>query len=323
MRNKARIWPLIFSILFFMPAIGAAENPQSPLQMEELTIQVMPEFAYHPEDKKQEHPPLLVGYHGALINTSDQPQKGQIEIPLPVDEKNFKLGFVADYSKDLSEMNEIEYELDLKAGTISWTTTDEIQPQELYRFVIEYYTESIQPGKDSNTLEYHFNSDFDIGMMNLIFVEPLNTDSFKLEPEAESHQKNSYNMNMFMYLSQGMEPGEEKTIKLEYVRAEERTTGEIMDEIAGGSSKQGATTTNDDKIPDWMIVSVIGGVSVLVGGILIFLLRKKPTKNPKKTCHSSESVVDAKKAKLRTMLLDGSITEDEYNELLKGVGGTK
>jgi hypothetical protein len=320
-RNKALIWPFIFSILFLMPTMGSAENAENPLQMEELTIQVMPEFAYHPEDKQQDHPPLLVGYHGALINNSDQPQKGQIEFPLPVNEKNFKLGFVADYSKDLSEMNEIEYELDIKAGTISWTTTNEIQPQELYRFVIEYYTDSIQPGKESNTLEYQFKSDFDIGMMNLIFVEPLNTDSFKLEPEAESHQKNSYNMNMFMYLSQGMKPGEEKTIKLEYVRSEERTTGEIMDEMAGGSSKQGAATTNDEKIPVWMIVSVIGGVSILVAGILIYLLRKKPTS--KRAVHSSASADDAKKAKLRTMLLDGSITEDEYNELLKGVGGKK
>jgi len=322
MRNKALIWPLIFTILFFMPTIGSAKNTENPLQMEELTIQVMPEFAYHPDDKKQNHPPLLVGYHGALINNSDQPQKGQIEFPLPTDEKNFKLGFVADYSKDLSEMNEIEYELNKETGTISWTTSDEIQPQELYRFVIEYYTDSIQPGKDHNTLEYQFKSHFDIGMMNLIFVEPLNTESFKLEPEAESHQKNSYNMNMFIYLSQGMKPGDEKKIKLEYVRAEERTTGEIMDDMAGANSKQGSTTTNDDSIPVWMIASVLGGGTVAIAGLLIFILRKKRGQNRSgKTTHTYDGVIDAKKAKLRTMLLEGSITEDEYNELLRSVGG--
>ncbi|WP_404329613.1 hypothetical protein [Mesobacillus maritimus] len=324
MRNKARIWPLIFSILFFMPAIVSAENTDNPLQMEELTIQVMPEFAHHPDDKKQDNPPLLIGYHGALINNSDQPQKGQIAIPLPVEEKNFKLGFIADYSKDLSEMNEIEYELDSETGTISWTTSEEIQPQELYRFVIEYYTDSIKEGKESNTLEYHFESFADIGMMNLIFVEPLKTERFKLEPEAESHQKNSYNMNMFIYMSQGMKPGEEKTIKLEYDRAEERTTGEIMDEMAGGTAKQGTSTNNEEKIPVWMIVSVVGGVSVIAAGLLIFFLRKKTTNRvEKRKMVTKESSTDIKKAKLRAMLLDGSISEEEYNQLLKSVGGKK
>lgn len=291
MRTKALIWPIIFSLLTFMPGLSKAESTGNPLQMEELTIQVMPEFAYHPDDKKQDTPPLLVGYHGALINNSDQPQKGQIEIPLPVEEEGFNLGFVADYSSDLSEMNEIEYELDKKTGTISWTTSEEIQPQELYRFVIEYYTDSIKEGKESNTLEYHFESFADIGLMSLIFVEPLKTERFKLEPEAESHQKNSYNMNMFIYMSQGMKPGEEKTITLDYDRVEEKTTGEIMDEMAGGTAKQGTSTNNEEKIPVWMIASVVGGVSVLAAGILIFFLRKKKTNRVENKKTDRKSVV--------------------------------
>ncbi|MCM3670131.1 hypothetical protein M3181_14080 [Mesobacillus maritimus] len=322
MLKKAFVWPLIFTLFILLTHSVAAEENQNPLQMEELTIQVMPEFAYHPEDTGKNKLPLLVGYHGALINNSEQPQRGQIEIPLPMEEENFRIGFVADYSSDLTEMNEIEYELDQKKGTITWTTTEDIQPQELYRFVIEYYTNSIHEGEKTNTLEYSFKSYTDIGMLNLIFVEPLNTESMKLEPEAESHQKNSYNMNMFIYMSNGVKPGEEKNIKLEYDRAEERTTEEVMNDMVGGTSNHGVTATNNEKIPVWMIVTVIGGVSIVIAAVLLVFLRKRSKKSNEKGIRK-ESALNIKKAKLRALLVDGTITEQEYIELLKKVGGEK
>lgn len=322
MLKKAFVWPLIFTLFILLTHSVAAEENQNPLQMEELTIQVMPEFAYHPEDTEKNKPPLLVGYHGALINNSEQPQRGQIEIPLPMEEENFRIGFVADYSSDLTEMNEIEYELDQKKGTITWTTTEDIQPQELYRFVIEYYTNSIHEGEKTNTLEYSFKSYADIGMLNLIFVEPLNTESMKLEPEAESHQKNSYNMNMFMYMSNGVKPGEEKNIKLKYERAEEKTTEEVMNDMVGGTSKHGTTATNNEKIPVWMVVTVIGGVSIVIAAVLLVFLRKRSKKSNEKGMRN-ESALNIKKAKLRALLVDGTITEQEYTELLKKVGGEK
>jgi hypothetical protein len=318
MIKRALLGPLLFTFFFTAPWMASAENA-APLQMEELTIQVMPEFAYHPKDKKQSHPPLLVGYHGSLKNNTEKPQRGLVEIPLPMDAKNFKIGFVADYSRDLTEMNEIEYELNKQDGTISWTTSEEIQPQELYKFVIEYYTDSIKETGENNALQYKFQSFADIGLMNLIFVEPLKTDRFKLKPEAESHQKNSYNMNMFIYQSQGMKPGDAKDISLEYVRDEVRTTGEIMEEMAGPSAAAGAATKNEETVPVWMMGAIAGAVTA-AAGLLIIFLKKRSTATVSKGSSTSSSM-GAKKAKLRSMLMEGSITEEEYTELVKKLGG--
>jgi hypothetical protein len=310
---------LSLALIFPSPQQADAENTKNVLKMEELTIQVMPEYSYHPKDKKKKTTPLLVGYHGALKNDAEEPQKGQVVIPLPMDEKNFKIGYVADYSRDLTEMNEIEYELDQKNGTISWETSEEIQPQEIYKFVIEYYTDSIKDEKGKNSLTYHFKSFADIGLMNLIFIEPLKTESFKLEPEAEQHQKNSYNMNMFLYQSQGMKPNEEKNVTLTYKRDETRTTAEIMENMAGDSKKAGTVKQNDEEIPLWIVFSVIGGLTAAAALILILTMKR----NAKKPQHwaAAKEVKGSKKAKLRTMLLDGSITEAEYNELLRKLGG--
>lgn len=323
MKKISVLWTFTLAIMMLIPPMALAEETQDPLKMEELTIQILPEYSYHPKAEDTNHPPLLVGYHGALLNTTEEPLKGKVEIPLPTKDKNFRLGFVADYSADLREMNEIEYELDDKNGIISWETSREIAPQEMYKFVIEYYTENIEVGNDSKSLEYSFTSFADIGLMNLIFVEPLKTNSFQLEPAAETHQKNSFNMNMFLYQVSGMKAGEEKNIKLVYERNDDRTTSEIMEEMGGVSAEQAATTKkNEEKIPTSLIISVVGGVTVIVTAILLFLMKKRTKKiGSKPVENGSDNEMELKKAKLRKMLLEGTITEEEYQKLVKGLGG--
>lgn len=326
MKKLSVLWTLTACLLFAFSGMVHAEETkktENPLKMEELTVQVLPEYSYHPKAKNANQPPLLVGYHGALMNTTDEPLKGQIEIPLPTDEKNFKLGFVADYSRDLQEMYEIEYKLDEKLGMISWETSEEIQPQEIYKFVIEYYTDGIQVSDDKKSLEYKFTSFADIGLMNLMFVEPLKTESFELKPAAETHQKNSYNLNMFLYQVQGMKMGEEKKIKLEYERADDRTTAEIMEEMAGSSNEQAAANKkNEETVSLWLIISVVGGITVIASIILIFVLKRRGSKSIP-AAKSTEEDFETKKAKIRKMLLDGKITEEEYKELLEKLGGKK
>jgi hypothetical protein len=317
MKFMKLIMAIILLFIFQLPGEGSAESKSNVLNMEELTIQVMPEYSYHPKDKKN-NPPLLVGYHGALKNNAEEAQKGQVVIPLPMDEKNFRIGFVADYSRDLTEMNEIEYELDQENGTISWETSEEIQPQEIYKFVIEYYTDSIKEKDDTKMLTYDFENFADIGLLNLIFVEPLNAESFNLEPASEQHQKNSYNMNMFLYQSQGMKPGEAKNISLEYKRSETRTTAEIMEAMSGDAKKAGTVKQNEEEMPLWLVITVVGSVTVLAAVLLIFIMKKKKVKPVK---GEASNDLEAKKSKLRAMLVEGSITETEYNELIKKLGG--
>jgi hypothetical protein len=77
------LFNILLGLLLLVPLIAAAEEKSDTLRMEELAIQVMPEFANHPKDKEKGQPPLLIGYQGTLINHTNQPQKGRIEIPLP------------------------------------------------------------------------------------------------------------------------------------------------------------------------------------------------------------------------------------------------
>lgn len=314
------IWTLVLSLLATIPGMANAETvPETPMKMDELMIQVLPEFAYPPKDNKKNNPPLLISYYGTLRNTSDEPQKGQIRIPLPINDEGFQIGFVGDYSSDLKELNGLEYEFSKNNGVISWVTSEEIEPQGTYKFVIEYYTNSIKQSDKKRNLSYHFKSFADIEIVNFMVVEPYNTDKFVLEPEADSHEQNSYGINMFSYMVQGMKTAEEKAIQLKYERKDKQTTEEILNKVVGSETHQAAM--NKEKAPSWKIIFAVGAVTIVLAVILVIFLKRMSKKSHPKKKNQKVQQADAKQAKLRSMLLNGDISQEEYSELRKRFGG--
>lgn len=320
MRTRIIFLNLLVCLLIILPQNIRASVPDTQiLTMEELSIQLMPEYSYHPEDKEKDQPPLLIGLHGTLMNKSDQPQKGKIEIPLPLKAADFQIGFVSDYSRDQSEMNEIEYEIHKEKSTISWTTSEEIQPGELYKFVIEYYSDEIEANKKDRSFNYKFESFTDIGLVRILFLEPLEAENFRLTPASDSHQENGYGMNMFMYQIQGMKVNETKEIQLEYKRTETKTTMEMMNEIGGKEASQDVLKEN--KPPSiGVMVGGVGGISGAMAVVLVIFLKKREKKKPKQNADAEKVLTsneyEIKRKQLRGKLLQGEITEGQYQELL-------
>ncbi|CEG28270.1 hypothetical protein [Bacillus sp. B-jedd] len=306
---------LLYFVLMLPAAALAEEKDSSILKLEELNVQVMPEFANHPNDKKAEQPPLLIGYQGSLINQSPNAQTGKIEIPLPVNEENFRIGFAADYSSDLSQMYEIEYELDLKKGTISWETSRQIEPNDQYKFVIEFYTDAINVKNETKTLDYSFKSFADITLVNVTVLEPMKSSNVKLSPPAtEAPHENPYGLKMHTYQMKGMKAGEEKNFSLTYNRKETKTTSELMEEVNGQSVPAKAVKT--EKAPLGLTIAGISAASLLAAGLLILFLKKRQRQTIEPAT-ANPGIGSEKRAQLRKMLVDGSITETEYSELLK------
>ncbi|WP_066258282.1 hypothetical protein [Neobacillus drentensis] len=258
---------LIVSILlaFMFPSNTLAEN-ESLLSLEELSIQVMPEYTYHPNDKQKDHVPLLIGYQGSMVNNTDHPQIGKIEIPLPMKEKDFRIGYVADYSNDLSKAYEIEYIIDPVKGTISWTTSEEIGPKERYKFVIEYYSESIKVKRDLKTLQYKFKSFADIDLVNVIFTTPDKVEKVKITPIPSEKDNHGDEKNTYSYLFQHVKAGEEKNFTLTYERSESKPTSELMNS---------QTKKIKDEKSNRLAIGAFSGISVLSVGALLFLIRKR------------------------------------------------
>jgi hypothetical protein len=261
-------------LLLINPSITAGEENQNILLMEELSIKVMPEFAYHPNDVKKEDPPLLIGYQGTMRNKSEQPQKGQIEIPLPVDDKNFRIGYVADYSSDLSKVYEIEYILDQEKGTISWTTSEEIQPNDVYKFVIEFYIDTISVEKEKKTVSYQFKSFTDVGLFNVTFVEPLKAKKVVLDPVIEKKSTHADEEGVHSYFFQGLKAGEEKSFTFSYEREETIPTFELMEK----QEQQPLDTLDSEKSPAIFSIAAVGGIGLIAAGAFAFFMKRKRVK---------------------------------------------
>jgi hypothetical protein len=262
-------------LLLVNPSITAGEENHNILTMEELSIKVMPEFAYHPNDNQKEHPPLLIGYQGTMRNLSEQPQKGKIELPLPVEQKNFRIGYAADYSSDLSKVYEIEYIIDQEKGTISWTTSEEIQPNDVYKFVVEYYTDTILVEKEKKTLSYQFKSFTDIGLLNLSFTEPLQAEKVVLNPAPEEKKTHSDEEGVYSYFFQGIKAGEEKSFTLTYERNETKPTVEMLET----KEQPPVDTVENEKKPAVLSIAAVSGAGVLAAGAFTYLAKRKRRKN--------------------------------------------
>jgi hypothetical protein len=309
---------ILIIVWFLLPLESLAANSDSPLKMEELAIQVMPEYSYHPKDTKKNHPPLLIGYQGTFINTSDKAQKGMVKIPIPTNLKDIQIGFVADYSSDLSEMYEIEYEFDQDQKTISWQTTNDIQPGDLYKFVIEFYSNEIKDKSNTKSFKYTFKSFTDIDLVNITFLEPLKTESTVIKPAPETHQENPYGMNMFMYQIPGMKTGEEKSYQLTYKRSSTNTTVELMNQIDPNKEEK---TAEPKKVESNELYMVIGGVGVfsLISAFLLIVLLKNKNKVPLKSIddRNGQSTQQHENVILRNKLIQGEITKEAYEKQVR------
>ncbi len=256
---------LICSLL--LPSISSAEDQSAPLKMEELSIKVLPEFAFHPSDQKKAHPPLLIGYQGTLVNQLDHAVEGKIEIPLPTKEANFRVGYAADYSSDLKTVHELNYELDKQTGTISWKTSEKIEPQQRYKFIIEYYTDNLKTDENKRSLFFKFKSFADIDLVTIDVTQPYKAGKLKLTP-APAENKHSDGENSAAYFFQNVKKGDVKSFTLKYTRNETEPTLDLLKEKAAKEKK-----------PENRHYAEIAGFSGLVlvlalAGILFFRLKK-------------------------------------------------
>jgi hypothetical protein len=261
----------IFTIAVFLlcslllPSISSAEDTAPPLKMEELAIKILPEFAFHPDDKKKAHPPLLIGYQGTLVNQLDQAVEGKIEIPLPVNDPNFRIGYAADYSSDLKTAHELNYELDKQKGTISWKTTEKIEPQQRYKFIIECYTDSLNSHKTKRSLSYKFTSFADMDLLTIDVTKPYKAGKMELSP-APAQNSHNEDGESAVYFFQNVKKGEEKSFTLSYERSEVKPTMELLTEKAAKSKKP--------ETHHYAAIGSVSGLGLALAGVLFFRRKK-------------------------------------------------
>jgi hypothetical protein len=310
--------------------------------LKEMQVQVMPEFDY-PEGWSRNEPSLLVGEYGTITNKSGQDYSGKIEIPVPAKDKGFLINLVAEFPEENKPEVQRPFDVNKETGVVSWKPQKAIKNNQTYKFVIEYYTKTIDV-KDKKSFTYQFMNKTEINQLNVIFYAPMNAKEIQLEPKAPNNEKSEYGEELYYYqyqnvkMSSGLKyifsykkDGTEST--MEAINKQQppndsnhsgvnnsTATDQVLKNSKGSSEKQPFISTGG--------ASIIGIAIIIAGVFVYFGLKgnaKKVTKitrnakqNQKQTVkkENKSSNVEEKK-ELRKKLLSGKIDQETYEEEMK------
>ncbi|MEH7249667.1 hypothetical protein V7114_23155 [Neobacillus niacini] len=337
-----------FLASFIIPS-ASAETAFQPEKFpySEMQIQVMPEFDY-PENWPKDTPSLLIGQYGTFTNKSGQDFDGEIEIEVPANENGFQAYLVAEFPEDNKPEVQRPFNVDKDKGVITWKPSKPIKKDESYRFVVEYYTSTVEV-KDNRSFTFEYSNPTEIGTFDVIFYAPMEAKDIVLEPKAPNNSKSEYGEELFYYQYKDVKVGESYKYSFSYQKDgfkstldainekqppndenHETVNGTATDQITGNSGGSGGS--GSDRPIIGIGGAVVIGIAIIIAGVFVYLGLKgksqsvsttsssKAAKNqPKRQQVKKESKsisVDDKKD-LRKKLLTGKIDQETYDEEMK------
>jgi hypothetical protein len=319
-------------------------NAEAPFQAEkfpyqDMQLQVMPEFDY-PADWPKDTPSVLVGQYGTFTNKSGQDYSGNIEIPVPAKDKNFEVNLVAEFPDVNKSEVQRPYEVNKDKGTITWKPGKAIKNGDTYRYVIEYYINSINVS-DQKSFNYQFTNQADIKTLDVVFYAPMNAKNIALEPKAQSTSKSDYKEDLYYYEYKNVKPGNTLNYSFTYTKKDNVSSLSVINKEqppndSTHSGVNGTTTTSSTDKSKQPIIGIGGasiiGIAIILAGLLIFfslrgripkassLTSNKSTKNQpgKPTSKKIDKLANSEEKKeLRKKLLNGKIDQETYEEEMK------
>ncbi len=304
----------------------------------ELSIQVMPEFDY-PEGWAQEKPSMLNAFYGTITNKSGQDFKGELEFPVPLDDKDFQVYLVAEFPGENQSEVQRPYKLNKEKGTLTWAPAETIKKDGTYQFVIEYYSNPITVNGGEKSFNYQFTPETAIEKLDIIFYNPMNAENFKLEPAAQNISITDYGQELHLSQFTDVKKGEALDYSTIYTKEGNESTLSIIsklppeDENHSGvtATEQVATNGSGDRPIIGTAGAIIIGISIIIAGVFVYFglkgaksnsssksrIDSKKRKITSPTATASVKSLDEEKKQLRNKLMKGKIDEKTYEEKMK------
>lgn len=299
----------------------------------ELSIQVMPEFDY-PEGWPEEKPSLLNAYYGTITNKSGQDFKGELEFPVPLDDKEFKVYLVAEFPTGKQSEVQRPYKLNKENETLTWEPTETIKKDGTYEFVIEYYSNPISAKGEEKNFDFQFTPEANIEKLDVVFYNPLNSKNFSLEPTAQNVSATDYGQELHFYQYTDVKKGEAVQYATSYQKEGNESTLSIISKLPPeDDNNSGTTATNLSGTSQQPLIGIAGaiiiGISIIIAGAFVFFGIKgtKSNSNQKHLSNSSKKRgttsrtpiknLNDEKKQLRNKLINGKIDEKTYEEKMK------
>ncbi|SDZ67198.1 hypothetical protein SAMN05421736_12922 [Evansella caseinilytica] len=305
----------------------AAEVDRSgELPYKELVIQIMPEYVFPPEWSGDD-PVVLVGRHGIFINDTEEQYDGSFTVDAPVDDPNMMLALVGKFDA-YGQVTELDYSVDEAARTITWTPDEPLEPEEEYRYVIEYYYSPF--AADAKKFAYSLQVDRDVEAMSVLFFEPYGAEEVQLSLEPE-RVTDMYGVQVHVYEFENLEAGDGFDLAVSYIKDDAITTLEALesqtppdDDVHAGLSG-GDPSANGSQPVISNESAIMISISIIIAGLFVFFgLRngkKQPVQKESPALYKKAEKIDSiqEKKRLRQQLLNGEIDEKSYRAKIKNL----
>lgn len=327
---------------FIIPSAGAETAFQADkFPYSEMQIQVMPEFDY-PENWPKDTPSLLVGQYGTFTNKSGQDFDDKIEIAIPANEKGFEAYLVAEFPEENQPEVQRPFDVDKEKGVITWKPSKAIKNNESYRFVVEYYTSSVEV-KDTRSFTYEYSNPADIETLDVIFYAPMEATDVTLEPKASNNTKSDYGEELYYYQYKKVKAGETNKYSFSYKKNGFESTIDAInaqnppyDENHTGVNGTATDQISNGGSSDRPIIGIGGasviGIAIIIAGVFVYFGLKGRAQSTGKASNSKRnkepvrnqpvkkervSIDQDEKKELRKKLLTGKIDQETYDEEMK------
>lgn len=288
----------LFFILSFSPFALAAPE----LVISQGYLKVWPEYT---------QPYVVVNFACTYLNPSQEDFSGQLSFSLPKDATVYMV------SETKNGIISVPFEVaeEGKYQVVKWEPSQPLKAGEEYSVMLEYsYSPLTKAG--ARDIKVPFVAPAEIRNLTVEIQEPLRAEGFQLDPPAEQTSQDLEGFTVHTLNYQNLAAGKELNFSLRYSKGDNEPSIQIP-----------AETKTKEKSNNLLIVFFTLFV-VLLGIILIISINKDEGFKGKKQrpqAHNGKALSRGDKNKrrkeLRKMLVEGKITVEKYETLMKKLDG--
>ncbi len=245
--------PWLWATLFFTLAIFALTHPlpllaQEPLRIQQLRVQVMPEF---------DDPRVLVIVQGRLSGDSDSfPREVTFFVPAGAQINQMAAMNVATGQTTPQVYDTLPHPNDPRWTAVSYTL-------ENAHFFYEFYYNPL-PNNADKQFTYVFNSPLSIDDLQVEVQQPKTAENFTLAPAANNSRVDNFGLTVHQVTLAAVAAGADVSVEVSYRKSD--TTPSVSREqvmaLQGGEEETAVSVTNPHTQPD---ITQERGATVLVG----------------------------------------------------------
>ncbi|CAK4847612.1 unnamed protein product [Aphanomyces euteiches] len=266
--------------------------------------------------------------YGVIVNSGTTAYTGEITIQIPKAAAT-SVHLVGEFKDQQSEETPMKYELKADQGLITWKPNKAIEANQIYYFVVEYYSNPFTIQDKEHKFDYSLHSLYDIDDAQMYVYKPTDSISFQLSEPTQSTSPNELGQEVSRISVGALKSGSEHKLTVKYLKDNFET---VMDKHsktaqktpdATASPEQGAASTDtssglspaaapaaDASKDSW----IIGG-AIVIFGLLVFLGLRSYQAPQRIIKEAAAAPANHKREEIRALrreLVEDEITEAEY-----------